>query len=51
MVSRYGKKQWVVPVLEKIEMANTRLVICGAQSNPLPKNNPGPEQGNCGAGS
>ncbi len=48
MVSRYGKKQWVVPVLEKIEMANTQQIAPGCSETPS-KQKPGVETpGTCG---
>ena len=41
-----GKKTWVAPKLEQIEMVDTQ--ICPATGGP--KNNPTPESGKCGQG-
>ncbi len=49
MVYGCGKKQWVVPVLEKIEMADTHGALGCAEGHK--KNNPGEEKGMCGQGS
>jgi hypothetical protein len=47
MVHGCGKKQWVVPVLEKIEMANTQgCPSTGGQD----KQNTTAESGKCGQG-
>ena len=45
MIRGCGKKQWVVPVLEKIEMADTACVNAMGM-----KNNAIPESGQCGSG-
>ena len=45
MMRGCGKKQWVAPVLEKIEMADTACP--NAMSA---KNNPVTESGQCGSG-
>ncbi len=47
-----GKQAWVAPVLEKIEMVDTRAFTpnCGSQGLGM-KNQFGPEMGQCGQGS
>lgn len=47
-----GKRVWGTPVLEKIEMVDTRTIApgCGSQGQGM-KNNFGPEMGECGQGS
>ncbi len=45
MIRRCSEKQWVVPVLEKIEMANTQQIAPGCSETPS-KQKPGVEADN-----
>lgn len=52
MVHGCSKKQWVVPVLEKIEMAQTRVdIFCGGGTGSKNKTKSENPQANCSAGS
>lgn len=48
MVHGCGKKQWVAPVLEKIEMSKT-AILCPATGS-FDKQNAADETGKCGHG-
>lgn len=53
MLNGFGKKQWVAPVLEKIEMADTQVgPMCSQNGQDTgSKGMPGVEQQGCAVGS